>query len=86
MRKIVTIGLGFTALAVAAIGSPAMAASHGCGTPPPSWWFAPRVSYTYSGSSYASSGSSHTFSAQRHSAVRYERTSSHSYRDPNARW
>jgi len=54
----------------------ALAASRDCGLGPPAWWNAPRVTYTYSGSSYAS-GRTHSFSAQKrsHQAPRRARMS-----------
>jgi hypothetical protein len=89
MRKIVSFGLVLAA--VLAFSSPVFAVDK-CHIPPPAWWNAPKVSYTYSGSSYASSHpsssygtSSHTFSAQRRSETRYIPWSSR-YRDPSGRW
>ena len=59
------IGLFCGAVIMSAATAPALAASaRDCGRPPPAFWNAPRVTYTYSGSSYASSHT-HSFSAQR---------------------
>ena len=59
------IGLVCGATLVVASAAPALAASaRDCGRPPPAFWNAPRVTYTYSGSSYASTHT-HSFSAQR---------------------
>ena len=82
------LGLGLlTALAVTVFGASAFAAgSSDCGRGPPAGWNAPRVTYTYSGSSYDRSyvrGASHEFAAQRRSTVRY---SSPSYRHRYERW
>jgi hypothetical protein len=62
----------------------ALAASSDCGRGPPAWWNAPRVSYTYSGSSYADARHSHTLSAQRRAPVRYT-SQSPRWRDPFGR-
>ena len=52
--------------ATAMFAGDALAASRDCGRGPPAFWNAPRVTYTYSGSSYASSHT-HSFSAQKRS-------------------
>jgi hypothetical protein len=85
MRKIPPAGLVLVAAMLAGATSPAYAAK--CNIPPPSWWFAPKVTqtYSYSGGGYASScATSHTFSAHRRSTIRY--VSAPPYRDPFARW
>ena len=84
----IRLGLGLlAALTVTVSGASAFAAgSSDCGRGPPAGWNAPRVTYTYSGSSYDRSytrSASHEFAAQRHSTVRY---SSPSYRPRHERW
>lgn len=75
MRK---IPLGGLILAAILIAGPAIAAQ--CHTPPPAWWNAPRVSYTYSGGSSASFArvATHEFAAQRRPEITvYSRHSRH---------
>jgi hypothetical protein len=55
-----------------------------CHRPPPAWYTAPRVTYTYSNSYSSGYGrtSTHEYSAQR----RYSSSQTHRYHDPFARW
>ena len=75
------IGLSLLTAAFAA-GFSVSASAANCGHGPPAWWNAPKVSYTYSGSSYAST-QSHTLSAQRR--VSYT-AAPQRYRDSYRRW
>lgn len=64
--------------------APALAGSNDCGKGPPSWWNAPRVTYTYQGSSGRSYSAQRSYSSQRsYRAPRYSNsrsyTSSHRY-------
>ena len=63
--RISTLVFGSCIAATALFAGDALAASsRDCGRAPPAFWNAPRVTYTYSGSSYASSHT-HSFSAQK---------------------
>ena len=59
--RISSLVLAATFVAASAVSS--FAASSDCGRGPPAWWNAPKVSYTYSGSSYGSGYSRSSYSS-----------------------
>lgn len=82
MRKFPSIGSLVIVFAFGAFGTPAFAGGSDCGKGPPAGWYAPRVTYTYSGGSsdrgYAR--------ASQHSTVRYTSHSASNYRHRSERW
>jgi hypothetical protein len=86
MRRIRSV-LSLTAALVCCSASAALAVD-ACHRPPPAWYTAPRVTYTYSnsyGAGYGREYATHEYSAHRRYSYAAPRSSYH-FRYPFARW